>query len=59
MISLLITLLIGAVVLYVVYLIVGMVNLPEPIKRIVYIIIGIIVLLWLLDSFGLYHVALR
>lgn len=55
MISLLITLLIGAIIIYVVYLIVGMLSLPQPIKNIVFLIIGVIVLVWLLQTFGLYH----
>lgn len=59
MISILVTLLLGAIVLYVVYLIVGMINLPAQIKNIVYIIIAVIVLLWLLSIFGLYTVPLR
>lgn len=54
MISFLITLLIGAAVIYVVYLIVGMINLPAPIKNIVYIVVGLIILVWLLSYFGLY-----
>jgi hypothetical protein len=53
-ISFLITLLIGAAVIYVVYLIVGMINLPAPIKNIVYIVVGLIILVWLLSYFGLY-----
>lgn len=56
MIELLVSLLLGAVVLYVVYLIIGMVNLPAQIKNIVYIIIAVIVLLWLLSVFGIYNV---
>jgi hypothetical protein len=56
MISILVTLLLGAIVLYVVYLIVGMINLPAQIKNIVYIIIAVIVLLWLLQTFGLYSI---
>ena len=59
MISLLITLLIAAVVIYVLYLIIGMINLPAPIKNIVYLIVGLIILLWLLSSFGLYTLPLK
>lgn len=54
MISLLVTLLLVCVLIYVVNLVVGMLNLPETIKKIVYIIIGLVVLFWLLDFFGLY-----
>lgn len=54
MIEVLVTLLIAAIVIYVIYLILGMVALPAPIKNIVYLIVGLIILLWLLNSFGLY-----
>ena len=59
MISLLITLLLFAIIVYVVYLIIGMVNLPEPIKRIVYIILAVIVLFWLLQTLGVYTLPLK
>lgn len=54
MIELLVGLLIAAVIIYVLYLILGMVNLPAPIKNIVYIIVAVIILIWLLQYFGLY-----
>jgi len=53
MISLLITLLLVAVVVYIVYLILGMISLPDPIKKIIYLVVGLIVILWLLQYFGL------
>lgn len=56
MIAILITLLIAAVIIYVVYLIIGMITLPAPIKNIVYIIVGLIILLWLLQYFNIYHI---
>lgn len=59
MIELLITLLIMAIVIYVIYLVLGMINLPPPIKTIVYLIVGLILLVWLLDAAGLYHLNLR
>lgn len=59
MIALLVGLLIAAAVVYVVYLIVGMINLPAPLKNIVYIIMAIIILVWLLSYFGLYSFPLR
>lgn len=54
MISVLVTLLIAATIVYAVYLIVGMIALPAPLKNIVYIIVGLIILLYLLNYFGLY-----
>lgn len=59
MIELLVTLLLLAVLVYVAYLIVGMLKLPPPILNIVYIIMAVIVLLVLLDKLGLYSVNLR
>lgn len=56
MIEILITLLIAAAIIYVVYLILGIVNLPSQIKNIVYIIVGLIIFLWLLDFFNLYRI---
>lgn len=54
MIELLVSLLIAAAIIYIVYLILGMIELPAPIKNIVYIILALIILLWLLKFFGLY-----
>lgn len=59
MIELLVGLLILAVVIYVMYLIIGMLSLPPQIKTIVYLIVGIIFLVILLDRVGLYHLALN
>lgn len=53
MISLLVSLLVLIVIIYVVNLVVGMLNLPENVKQIFYIIFGLIVLLALLGQFGL------
>ena len=51
MIEILVTLLVVAVVVYVLYLILGMLKLPEPIGSIIYIIMALVVLLWLLNRF--------
>lgn len=56
MLEVLITLLLAAIVIYVVYLIIGMISLPPQIKTIVYLIVGLIILFYLLDFFGIYHV---
>lgn len=55
MIELLVTLLLLAVVVYVVHLIIGMLNLPQTVKTIAYLIVGLIVLFALLNYFGLYN----
>ena len=58
MIELLANLLILAVIVYVVYLILGMLKLSPPISTIVYLIVGLLVLVMLLDRAGLYHLQL-
>jgi hypothetical protein len=59
LIGLLVTLLILAIVAYVVFLIIGMLHIPPPILTIVYLIVGLIFLVILLDKTGIYHVALK
>jgi len=51
--QLLIYLLIGGLILYAVYWIIGMLTLPAPAKTIILIIVAIVVLIWLLRTFGL------
>jgi hypothetical protein len=53
-IEFLITLLLIAVVIYVVNLIIGMLNLPPQVKTIAFLIIGLVFLFWLLNFFGIY-----
>lgn len=55
MIEMLVGLLVLALIVYVVHVIIGMLNLPAQAKTIVYIIVAIIVLLYLLNFFGLYN----
>jgi len=57
MIELLVGLLVLVIIIYVANLVIGMLNLPAQIKQIVYIIMAVIVLFYLLDFFGLYHLA--
>lgn len=59
MIELLVSLLILAVIVYVVYLVIGMLHIPQPMLQIVYIIVGLIVLVMLLDLTGIYHLDLN
>lgn len=54
LVRLLIYLLIGGLIVYAVYWIVGMLTLPQPVKTVILIIIAIIVLLWLLSTFGIF-----
>ncbi len=53
MISLLVTLLVFAIVIYVVNLILGMIVLPPQVKTIIFIILGLIFLFYLLNMLGL------
>lgn len=59
MISLLVTLLLVCVVIYVINMIIGMLALPPQVKQIAYIILALVVLFWLLNFFGLYSLPLR
>lgn len=54
MIELIITLLLLAVLLYVVNIILGEIVLPSWVKQIIYVIIALVVLLWLLGRFNIY-----
>jgi hypothetical protein len=54
LLGLLIWLLIFALVVYVIYLILGMLPLPQPIKNIVLIIVGVLLLIYLLSRLGLF-----
>jgi hypothetical protein len=53
LVQLIIYLLLGGVVVYLVYWILGMLTLPQPAKQIILVVLAIIVLLWLLRTFGL------
>lgn len=55
MIAFLVTLLLAAVVIYVVKIILDMITLPQQAKTIAYILIGVIFLLWLLQFLGIYN----
>jgi hypothetical protein len=53
LIQLVIYLLFGGVVIYLVYWVLGMLTLPQPVKQIILVVVAIIALLWLLRTFGL------
>lgn len=55
MVELLIALILLCVLVYAVYTVLGMVNLPAPIKTLVYLLIFVIVLFFVLDRAGIYH----
>lgn len=54
-IGLLVGLLILAIILYVVNLVIAQMSLPPAAKTIVYLIVGLVFLLYLLNMLGLYH----
>ena len=54
LVQLLLYLLIGGVIVYVVFWILGMLSLPQPVKQIILVIVAIVVLLWLLSTFGIF-----
>lgn len=53
LVQLLIYLLIGGLIVWVVSYILGMLTLPQPAKQVILVVLAIIVLLWLLRTFGL------
>lgn len=54
MIELLVTLIIFLVIFYIAKLIIGSLGLPANIVQIIYLILGLIALLWILNLFGLF-----
>ncbi len=52
LISLIVYLLLGGIAIYIVYWIVGMLTLPQPVKTAICLIVALIVLLWLLMTMG-------
>ncbi len=53
LVQLIVYLLLGGVIVYLVYWVLGMVTLPQPAKQAIMVVLAIIVLLWLLRTFGL------
>lgn len=51
MISLLITLLVFAVVCYVIFWVMGYLGVPEPVRKVVTVIIVVVAVIWLLTNF--------
>lgn len=54
MITLLINILIVVLIVWIVSIILGWLQLPAPINKVVYVIAAVIILLWLLRLLGLY-----
>jgi hypothetical protein len=54
LIRLIIYLILGGAVIYLVFWILGLLTLPEPVKTVILIIVAVIVLLWLLATFNIF-----
>ncbi len=53
MISLLVMLILLCILIYAVYVVLGMLTLPPQVKTLIYLLIAVIVLVFLLNHFGL------
>lgn len=53
LISLIIYLILGGIIVYIVYWIVGMLTLPQPIKTAICLLVALLVLIWLLATMGI------
>lgn len=58
MIEFLVSMLILCIVVYVIYLVLNMIQLPAPIKTIVYLIVGLVLLVAILNYTGVYSLNL-
>jgi uncharacterized membrane-anchored protein len=56
LIELVLYLLVGGLVIWIVYWIIGMLTLPPQVKTIILIIVAIVVLLWLLATFNIFRI---
>ena len=54
LLRLIIYLVLGGLVVWIVYWIVNMLTLPPQVKTVILIIVAVIVLLWLLSTFGIF-----
>lgn len=53
LVQLIIYLLLGGIIVYIVYWIVGMLTLPQQVKTAICLIVAVLVLLWLLATMGI------
>lgn len=59
MVELLIGLVIAVIVFYIIREVVGMLGFDANITRIIYLVVGLIFLLWLLNFFGVFSLPIR
>jgi len=54
LVRLIIYLLLGGLIIWIVYWIIGMLAIPQQVKTVILIIVAVIVILWLLSTFGIF-----
>ena len=54
LVRLLIYLVLGGLIIYLVYWIIGMLTIPQQVRTVILIIVAVVVLLWLLATFGIF-----
>ena len=53
LVQLLLYLLVGGLIVYVVQWVIGLLNLPAVVKNVILLVVAILVIVWLLRTFGL------
>ena len=54
-IAILVGLIVIAILAYAVYTVLNMLPIPQPIKTLIYLLVALIILVWVLDTAGIYH----
>lgn len=54
LLGLLVTIIVVALVLYVVFWALGQIALPQPVRTIIVVVIALVLLVWLLRQFGMW-----
>ena len=54
LVRLIIYLLLGGLIIWIVYWIIGMLAIPQQVKTVILIVVAVIVILWLLATFGIF-----
>jgi hypothetical protein len=55
LLRLVIYLVLGGLVVFLVYWIIGMLAIPQQVKTVILVIVAVVVLLWLLATFGIFR----
>ena len=51
LVGILVYVLVAVIIIWAIYLVLGILKLPEPINQIVYLIVALVVIIWLLNHF--------